>query len=238
MTMAGKTERYHLLYIKDTDTFKLDTVRRRTTDNVLRLTNQKLTSKQADKFVAFYRSRCRRRVDINQVSLLKEYSRFYSECTVCKKVFRTHLSRAIYKGKCRECYAELVSKPKYNKYFRVRNRKIKVANVKRYLNSRIGSINKCGIEQIRENVKYVAAMQGYTYVDIANHMGITHESFKVIMRKKYIDLKTMYEIAGFLQVPLERLTRKTMFVTGKEKKKYGIPVRLLNGRPQYGSKDD
>lgn len=228
-----KTERYHLLYIKSTDTFKLDTVRKVSTDDVLRLTNKMLKYKEADKFVVFYRSRHRKRAEITHESLQNDYDLFYSECSVCGKVFRTYLKRLKYKGKCRECYADLVSRPNYNKYFRMRNRKIRIANVKDYLNSKLGQVNRVGIVQIRENIKYVAAMQGYNYSHIADHMGITHASFKMMMRKKYIDLKTMYEIAGFLQVPLERLTRNTMFGKVKDKRKFGVLTRIYDGRPQY-----
>ena len=108
-----------------------------------------------------------------------------------------------------------------------------IANVKNYLNSKVGQVNRVGIIQIRENIKYVAAMQGYNYSHIADHMGITHASFKMMMRKKYIALKTMYEIAGVLPVPLERLTRKTMFWKVKDKRKFGVLTRIYDGRPQY-----
>ena len=231
--MGTKVNKFHLLYIKDSDEFKLDTVRRLNTDNVFRLTNQLLTHKEADKFVIYYRKRHRKRINVTPELMAKEYNSFYSECNVCHKVFRESLKRVKYKGKCRECYAELVSKPNYNKYFRLRHRKIRISNVKDYLKSKVGAINRVGIVQIRENIKYVAAMQGYNYSHIAEHMGITHESFKMMMRKKYIDLKTMYEIAEFLNVPLERLTRKTMIEKRKVKKKFGVPAGMYDGRPQY-----
>ena len=230
--MKKQKKLYHLLYYKDTNTFKLSDKNVRTTSDKLRVTNKKITEKQADVFVLHFRKTSKKK-QITDELIQNIYKEFYYECNVCGKVYRSNLYRKMYKNKCRECYADKVSRVGYNRYHRIRHEKLKAARMKEYMETTHGKVNKAGLKQIRENIKYVAAMNGYTYQDISNYIGIEHSVFVDMMRDRWIDLDTVYKICEFLQVPIKRLTRKTMFGAEKEKTKNGIPLRIWNGIPQY-----
>ena len=230
--MKKQKKLYHLLYYRDTNTFKLSEQNLRTSANKLRVTRKKIKEKQADAFVLHFRH-ISKKMDITNDLILSIYRKYYYECNVCGKVYRSTLYRKAYKNKCRECYAHLVSRENYNKYHRNRHDALKTEKMKEYIKTTHGKVNMVGLKQIRENVKYVAALNGYTYQDISNIMGIEHSVFCEMMQNKWIDLDTVYKLCEILKVPLERLTRKTLFGVKKEKKKHGVPLRIWNGIPQY-----
>ena len=230
--MKSQKKLYHLLYYRDTNTFKLSEQNLQTSADKLRVTRKKITEKQADTFVLHFRYMSKKK-NITDELILSIYRNYYYECNVCGKVYRSTLYREVYKNKCRECYADLVSRLNYNKYHRKRHEKVKTENMKKYIQTTHGKVNMVGLKQIRENVKYVAALNGYTYRDISNIMGIEHSTFCDMMQNRWIDLDTVYKLCEILKVPIERLTRKTLFGAEKEKNKHGVPLRIWNGIPQY-----
>ena len=130
--MKRQKKLYHLVYYRDTNTFQLSEQNLRNTANKLRVTRKKITEKQADAFVLHFRH-ISKKMDITNDLILSIYRKYYYECNVCGKVYRSTLYREAYKKKCRECYANLVSRLNYNKYHRKRHEKVKTENMKEYI---------------------------------------------------------------------------------------------------------
>ena len=151
-----------------------------------------------------------------------EFQKLFTVCDTCACAIDRAKHNKAWGKNCRDCHQIVVKKRTADRIKR-RDYYRQVRRYRLHYNTPQGKVDAIPIQLIKENTRLEMKLKGETFSSVARALDIDEKAFRAFFENRTISRHLLAQIAGYLKIPISRLTHK----------RRGVTLRLKDGVPEF-----